>query len=336
MVSISKIALATGVSRTAVSFILNGKARELRLADETVKKVLAYCESVGYAPNIHARRMRSKFAANILVLLNHGRNNGEVNPFSDYNAAMMAGGIANAAERVNYTFKVVTGDPAASGEQIFKSLRSRESDGLIVYGSPLLPEWVERFGREGRAAVEIGTVRSDCVSAVGVEHTALSRELTSRVVARGRRNYLYISGGIAGGIGGERYRGFCQALAAAGLDPEAVPVVEANYSEARAYEIARELPAAKLPDAIVCANDYMAFGVLRALRERGIDVPSQISVTGGDNVAAARYVSPGLSTFDNRPQQLGEKAFEVLMVMLAGEAPGNYRIESEIVLRESI
>lgn len=337
MISITAIAQATGVSRTAVSFILNGKAKELRLADETVKRVLDYCRKVHYVPNFHARKMREKRPKNLLVLLNSLRETGEPNPFSDYNAAMIVGGIANAAERAGYSFNVQIFNAATDERAIFDSFRSREIGAMITYGIDFPADWLKVFAAEKRAVVAIAARMREAVSAVTVDNFGLSRDLTAELIRRGRRKFLYFAG-VDFRAGSERLAGFLAALAGAGLDPDEVPVIGAQFNEMLAYRRMGEYLAGgkAYPDAVVAANDYMAFGVLRALGEAGLAVPGRVAVAGGDNVAAARYVTPGLATFDNCPQQAGEEAFELACRMAETGEAEEVVIPSKLILRDSI
>ena len=68
--SLEKIAKEFGISKSAVSFIINGKAAENRISPELEEKVKEFCESVNYRPNIHARRMSSRIVGNVGLLIN--------------------------------------------------------------------------------------------------------------------------------------------------------------------------------------------------------------------------------------------------------------------------
>ena len=79
----------------------------------------------------------------------------------------------------------------------------------------------------------------------------------------------------------------------------------------------------------------MAIGAALGLREAGLKMPLDIAVAGGDNISLGRYFSPALTTFDNRPRLLGEKAFETLMESINS---GGYRhliLKSELIIRQS-
>ena len=95
--SLATIAAELGVSKSAVSFVLNGTARKRRISPELEKRIREFCARVNYLPNIHAQRMNSVQVKNIGILLNENSAPFENNPFKDYNVANIVGGIADAA-----------------------------------------------------------------------------------------------------------------------------------------------------------------------------------------------------------------------------------------------
>jgi LacI family transcriptional regulator len=87
----------------------------------------------------------------------------------------------------------------------------------------------------------------------------------------------------------------------------------------------RQLP---LPNAIVCANDQTAIGVMFTLAQHGIRVPEDVAVTGFDDIPVARHLRPRLTTVRQPIQQLGATAFEMIYGLISGDRPA----EREIVL----
>ena len=102
--SLSTIAAELGVSKSAVSFVMNGKAQNRRISHELEKKIRDYCEKINYRPNIHAQRMNSPQVKNIGILLDENISNSARSPFQDYNVANIVGGIADAAAAAGYRF----------------------------------------------------------------------------------------------------------------------------------------------------------------------------------------------------------------------------------------
>jgi LacI family transcriptional regulator len=91
------------------------------------------------------------------------------------------------------------------------------------------------------------------------------------------------------------------------------------------------------PTAVICVNDFMALGVLKALRERGLDVPRDVSVTGYDNISLSEFANPPLTTANIPREKIAHLAFEALVPQVNGSlAPGRqFLIDPELVIRES-
>ena len=114
-------------------------------------------------------------------------------------------------------------------------------------------------------------------------------------------------------------------------------MMESNDSPAGAREAARNLLASGFqPTAILCANDFMALGVLRAVREQGLSVPEDVSVTGFDNIELAGYSNPALTTVNVPRRRIGELCLEALLRSdEAHRANDTIVIDPELVVRES-
>ena len=83
----------------------------------------------------------------------------------------------------------------------------------------------------------------------------------------------------------------------------------------------------ELPDAVVCANDRMAIGVMKTLLANGIRVPEDVAVCGSEGIELAYYVSPTLATWDQHPKELGRRAFELLWRKVNGKEAENQMVD---------
>ena len=92
-----------------------------------------------------------------------------------------------------------------------------------------------------------------------------------------------------------------------------------------------------LPTAILSANDYMALGAVKALKEQGYKIPSDISIIGYDNVLAGEYADPGLTTIGQNPIEMGASAVQFLFDKLKGGAPSPvHLISPNLIIRDSV
>ena len=336
--TLAQIAKNVGVCKATVSFVLNGKAKQHHISAATTRAVEDYCRSIGYRPNIHAVRMCSKIVGNIMFLLNTGDQYSRTNSFSDYNVAQITGGIAHEARKAGCALSVRVFEPDMDTEIIFDSFRSREIDGMIYYGTTLPNQWIRVFRQEQCKVIGIGIRPQQGISTININNREISASLTEKLIGDGRRSFLYFAGSNDSYPGPERYAGFRDAL-----NSHQIPWLEencfaGNFDEQTASQMMEEYLAGNqpLPDAVVCANDTMAIGVIRVLRKHGIDVPGQVAVTGGDNIMLAEYLSPSLTTFDNLAEAMGAEAFHLLSRQINGKSDiQNLILQSKIVRRES-
>ena len=331
--SLNKIAKELGLSKATVSLVLSGKARKNRISEEVEKKVKAFCDKVNYVPNIHAQRVNSKFSGNIGFLIKRSIRVDLNNPFDDYNINGIMGGIVLAAENIGCRVSVQLYTDDMDESRVFDWLRNHEIDGLIYYGLDMPEEWKKTFLEEGRHVVGIGTEPDENILSINTDNFEASARLTKQLIESGKKKFMYLSGIDNTFVSDERKRGFLSALKENGIEFEDKNMINAEFSEIVAEKKIKEKY--KDADAIVCANDDMAIGVLKALKSLGIDVPKDVAVAGGDNIAISRYVSPSLTTFDNKQHELGASAVETVIKMIKGKKAENVILSTDIIVRES-
>ena len=331
--SLSRVAEKFGISKTAVSLILNGKAEENRISPELAKRVKEFCDEVNYVPNIHAKRMRKKIVGNIGLLINEDMLFGSKNPFSDQIVSEIVGGVVIAAQRSGFRTTVQLYNSSMKEDKIFDWLRDKEIDGLIYYGSFLDENWIRAFTEEKRSVVGIGIMPFDKVSTVNINNRQIMYKVCQDILKKGRKDFTFVSGGDSY-VSMERYLGLVDAVEDYGLDKENIKVIDAHFSYKRAYEIFKDISIDF--DAVVCANDYMAIGVLRALTERNIKIPEEISLCGADNIRSVHYVSPQITTIDNMSTELGKTSFSELLKLIKGKDTRTVFLESKIIVGKSI
>jgi LacI family transcriptional regulator len=135
----------------------------------------------------------------------------------------------------------------------------------------------------------------------------------------------------------ERWTALCAALRDAGVRPPTRPA-RCAFDEGAGHETAQRVLARRpLPDAVVCANDEIALGTLLAGEEAGLSVPGDVAVTGWDDVMAARYARPALTTVAQPMRALGERAARLLHDLIEGGDPSPHHdvLPTRLVIRDS-
>lgn len=213
-------------------------------------------------------------------------------------------------------------------------------DGLAVLAGSVPDEMLEHIARRIPVVLIAGPRRDDDFDHVSVDNRAGMRALADHVFdTRDIDGVLYVRGVASTPDDAERFQGFSEALAArAAADRPGVSVVSAEFSRERARVIGSSLASSgHIPDAVICANDQMALGILDAFREHGVDVPRRVLVAGFDGIDAGRHSEPRLTTVQQPMEDLGRAAVHVLTQRLANpsQSPVTLRLPVKVLVRES-
>jgi DNA-binding LacI/PurR family transcriptional regulator len=169
---------------------------------------------------------------------------------------------------------------------------------------------------------------------VDVDNVGGAREATEYLISRGRRRTAALCGRLDTEVGRARYRGYRDAMLAAGLVP--FPPQEGDFTE-RSGATAMAALLADHPglDGVVAANDNMAAGALRTLRAAGRTVPGDVAVVGFDDLAVAQVADPPLTTVHQPVQALGREMARMLVALVNGQDPTPLILPTRLVVRSS-
>jgi LacI family transcriptional regulator len=135
----------------------------------------------------------------------------------------------------------------------------------------------------------------------------------------------------------DRYRGYQQALADAGIEPDLRLVVEGNLQQqSGVLAVEMLLGRGRSFSAIFAANDQMAFGARLALHRRGIRVPEEVSLVGFDDETSAAYMVPPLTTLRQPAVEMGQAAAKAILDLINKKPPGVELFNAELMIRESV
>jgi DNA-binding LacI/PurR family transcriptional regulator len=119
------------------------------------------------------------------------------------------------------------------------------------------------------------------------------------------------------------------------LQSDAVSTEEAGFDAIQGMLNDAKTNEAGLPDAIVCASDLIAMGVLRALRQTALKVPDDIAVVGYDNIAVSAFTTPALTTVQQNTKLAGELLVSTLIKAISNEKVEDYLMPAEVIIRHS-
>jgi DNA-binding LacI/PurR family transcriptional regulator len=183
-------------------------------------------------------------------------------------------------------------------------------------------------------AVGCGTRAS--VTSVAIDNAAGAAAATRHLLGLGHRTVYHVAGPLSCLDAKERVDGWRQALREANAAEPAV--LAGDWSASSGYELGTRLAAGEPGlTAVFCGNDTMALGVIRALVERGLRVPGDVSVIGFDDVPEAGYYLPPLTTVRQDFSVLGRQALSTLIDRMSGAIPAGRRVQvaPELIFRAS-
>ncbi|AQP45666.1 LacI family DNA-binding transcriptional regulator [Tessaracoccus flavus] len=325
--TIDDVARAAGLSRGTVSRYLNGGKDVSPRASLAVESAIV---ATGYSANPHARRLRGSRTGAVALLLPASVES----LFADPVFAIMAKECSRALRRLNSTMVLLMADDAEEHARARDFVRGGHVDGVLALnvlgdGAALVEELALSVPVAAAAYPGMLGPRVGCVSA---DDREASERATRLLMDAGCRRIAHIAGPTPAGGRNPRLEGFEAALGEA-FDPDLV--VQGDYTYGTARVVVEELLARAAVDGIVAANDFSAFAALDALRERGVDVPSQVRVIGMDDLPAASTTSPPLTTMAQDFVALAEALVEMLEAKLSGLDPDPVLLPMHLVVRSS-
>lgn len=327
--TLEDVARAAGVSTATVSRTLNSPDQ---VSERTRQRVMATVRALRYSPNFGARALAAKRTNTYGAVIPTMENAIFARGLEAFQKVLVANGATMLVASSSY-------DPAIEEDQI-RTMIARGADGILLIGAERDPE-IYDFLKERHIPVVIAWTGTgvSALSCVGFDNQAAARELAARAIGLGHRRIAFISAFTQNNDRArDRVAGARAALETAGLDPDAMPVLETKYSIQCGRDAFVELMnASPRPTLVMCGNDVLAAGAVRAAHELGLKVPADVSITGFDDIELATVIQPALTTVHVPHRQMGGLAAEVLLAQVRdNSAPQQVNLETYIVERASL
>jgi LacI family repressor for deo operon, udp, cdd, tsx, nupC, and nupG len=323
-VSIKDIAKAAGVSPSTVSRALSDHPR---ISLETKERIRRLATEMSYSPSAVARSLVTQ-RTSIIGLA--------VAWVSDPFLAQLVRGIEDTALAHGYTVILSSfyGEPDRERE-VLSTFRERRVDGMIVKSSCFDTDHRSLRTQFGLPIVLIN--RPEYVYSVSTDNLHGGRLATEYLLDLGhsRIGYIAAEGGMRTNL--DRLKAYKEALQRRGaaFDPNLV-VLGDGYEEGGKEAMSRLLALPSPPTAVFCYNDLTAIGAALAVREASLQVPGDISLVGFDDIELAAYFHPPLTTFRQPAYELGRRAMEMVLALMAdAQKMTSVILKGELVVRQS-
>jgi len=331
-VTLKGIAQKVGYSITTVSRALTGHDD---VAESTRQLIFETAAEMGYHPNMAARRLRTRRTDTIGIIVPTYSTRFADPFFGDFLA-----GVGNKAVEYDFDLLLSTrppGDRELKGYE--RMVMEQRVDGLIVISTRPHDERITYLLEQNFTFVSFG--RSDLEADfpyLDVDGEAGMHQATQYLVDLGHRRIAYISAPFNFMYAHQRLAGFKGALSINNIPFDETMTIVGDLTERSGYALAHDLlTRSEPPTAIIACNDWMASGVISAIRDLGLTAGHDVSVIGFDDVPLARLTHPQLTTVRQPAYEAGWRVCEMLINMLRGEEPEKRHVilEPQLVMRES-
>lgn len=324
------IAEMAGVSKTTVSFVLNGRT-DMAIPENTRARVLEIARRLDYRPNPLAKAL-STGRTHIIALWTQGMYE-----------AYYAQAIRHFRERLK---KSGFGTFIIETDEIIDGASSRDSslwpaDGIIAFESPKCTDaYVEANPGERKPIISTGAYWSDRTDFVGLDLYSGAREAVKHLLDLGHWRVAYLTLEQTIKAGDARHDAYAGLMRQAGLREEYISISPETPSDHRSCarsSIREYVKASGHPEAIFCFDDETAIGALRGLRDIGLRVPDDVALVGCDGIEETAYHEPPLSTIIMPVEQMCDLAWDFLQRRMEGASIPRQQaiLKPSLAIRES-
>jgi LacI family transcriptional regulator len=331
--SLKDVAHAAGVSPTTASRALAGYDD---VAEDTRLRVIATAETLGYEPNLTARRLRKKRTDTLgFIVPTFGPR------FSDPFFSEFIAGIGNEAAVHDYDLLVSTHAPDSEGEQraYKRAVKGGWVDGLLVVRTRLDDKRIDILCENGFPFVAFGQTEGDFdFPFIDEDSVNGVRLLVEHFVDLGHKRIAFIKPPNGLMFGRHRLSGYLKAMEELGLEIKPEWIVHGDLTQHSGAEAVE--PLLKLsprPTAIIAGNDLMAIGAMNRIDQAGLTVGQDIAVGGFDDIPMSAFVNPPLTTIHQPIYDIGRETCSMLIDILNDRtlANGKKILSPELIVRKS-
>jgi DNA-binding LacI/PurR family transcriptional regulator len=326
-VTLKTVAAHLGLTPGTVSAALNDSPAARSIPERTKKRILQAAKDLNYRPNYFARSLRLKRTYTIGVIAEE---------IGDAYGSLVISGIEEYLRKHNFFFLTV--------------IHRHDPKLLHTYAQMLVTRGVEGFITTDTSITEklelptiavAGHGSTEGVTNVILDHNLAARLALTHLAELGHKEIAFMKGHPSSSDSAVRWAAVCETASELGLRirPELTVQIDSTVSTPQlGYPFAKQLLAREQPfTALFAYNDISAIGAIWAFREAGLRIPEDVSVLGFDDIPAAAFNNPGLTTVRQPLERMGQIAAKTLIDLIEGKAQyvSEIAIEPELVVRAS-
>lgn len=314
-VTMQDIADACGLSRNTVSKVFNGRGA---VPESTRQTVLKMAQELGYYQIPEEEPVRQEQRNQTIALLTSHM------PMAHHFGTFFLPAVAGQLSRAGYTLMMYELTPEEVRSHNLPAQMSLEQTAGILVIELFDKEYLNMLCNLGIPAIFIDSYYGAHTSpmkcdVISMENVASTFALTNHVISVGAKRLGFVGDIRHCNSFHERWTGFCLALSGAGLpleqdfcilDSDDAPYGDLDWllSKIRAMPV--------MPDAFICANDFLALGIMTTLKRHGVPIPDEVMVAGFDGTPQSAIVEPSLTTAQIPSNDIGHLAVDMLLARI--------------------
>ena len=326
--TIEHVAQLAKVSKATVSRVINNSPK---VTPKTRDRVMKAIKETGYYPNATARRLTTNKAETIGLIIPSPQDKTFGNPF--YTEILR--GFTHQAKIEGYDLLLFINEHQFNYSQLF---HDRRVDGLLLVGVNRSDNGIIQLSENNFPYILTGKIDYKEANYIDADNRGGAYQAVSYLVDLGHKRIGYLGGSFDFVFNQERFEGYLQVLKEHNLEYGKELTMESINTEESGYDATRKLLESSLfPTAIFVANDLDAIGVMKAIKERSLRIPEDISLIGFDDIQLASYTEPTLTTVRQPIYKMGITAIRLLIQLIEKKDKGPLKVElpTQLIIRES-
>jgi len=330
-IKMSDIAKMAGVSKSTVSRALKNDSR---VKKSTKNKIIKIAQKYNYKPNKVAQALAENQTKIIAVILPSAPRS-----VSDPFFLEFLHGVNNIAYQQDYSLTI---PPVEKGNfNSFKKIKQNLNVDGVILTEPLLNDPRIKYLKENNIPFVFNgnPMLGDDTAWVDTDNMLGAYKAVNYLINKGHRKIATVTGPLSLVAGKYRLEGYYKALKDNNIEINKDWILESDFTEKGAYTTAKNLIKEHQEiTALFAANDLMALGIIKSLKDAGIKIPGDLSLIAFDSIKLGEYIDPPLTTVKNSSLEKGEKAVELLIKIIEAKKITSRQIlfPPKLIIRDSV
>ncbi|MEZ9903514.1 LacI family DNA-binding transcriptional regulator [Vibrio breoganii] len=304
MSNILEVSKLAGVSKATVSRVINGNGN---VGEQNREKVLDAIATLNFRPSKTAQALATNKTNTVAVVFPESNR-------SKWGVLLPV--IAKELQKHQLSLNLVcTSSDATSEYETIVQLQG-QCDAVLLYSRVLSDKHIQKLHKELTIPLVVMNRASDTLTypTVSIDQSQLTKMAMEHLIAKGHRHIACITGPTDNPSGQARMKGYIETLYKADLGFNPLLIATSDYQLNGGYQACMQLLELRVKfTAIVCFNNKMAIGAGQALKQKGIDIPSQVSIVSIDNSEMDSFFEPQLTSVDKPEKEMAKQAIQLLL-----------------------